>query len=169
MAKTIINDTNLEITNFKVNKQNELEELQINGNEVSLGEETALEDNKASTITENGTFEIEPSTGYDGMKKVTVDVDVAERARYLYRWRLGTQTNYRYTSVAPQDITVGSTVYISIASNSEGMQGIATQSAVPVTSITESDGVYTMTLQGFTDNFVFTPGDTGLLPSILTI
>ena len=40
MSKTIINDTNLEITDFKVNKQNELEELQINGNEVSLGEES---------------------------------------------------------------------------------------------------------------------------------
>ena len=39
MAKTIINDSNLEITDFKINKQNELEELQINGNEVSLGED----------------------------------------------------------------------------------------------------------------------------------
>ena len=39
MAKTIINDTNLTITDFKINKQNELEELQINGNEVSLGED----------------------------------------------------------------------------------------------------------------------------------
>lgn len=39
MAKTIINDTNLTITDFKINKQNELEELKINGFEVSLGEE----------------------------------------------------------------------------------------------------------------------------------
>lgn len=39
MSKTIINDTNLTITDFKINKQNELEELQINGNEVSLGED----------------------------------------------------------------------------------------------------------------------------------
>ncbi len=169
MAKTIINDTNLEITNFKINKQNELEELQINGNEVSLGEDIALEDNKESTISSNGTVEIEPSTGYDGMKKVTVNVNVSEQARYLYRWKFGTDTRYRYTSVAPQDITVGSTIIVSITSESEGMTGIATQTAQTVTAISESDGVYTMTMQGFASNFVFTPGDTGLLPSILSI
>lgn len=39
MSKTIINDTNLTITDFKINKQNELEELKINGLDVSLGEE----------------------------------------------------------------------------------------------------------------------------------
>ena len=39
MSKTIINDTNLVITDFKINKQNELEELKINDVEVSLGED----------------------------------------------------------------------------------------------------------------------------------
>lgn len=167
MAKTIINDTNLEITNFKVNKQNELEELQINGNEVSLGEESVLEDNKESTISSNGTFEIEPSTGYNGMKKATVEVGV-DTGR-LYRWKVGDTESYRYTQTPPEDIVAGSTVHLLIAMENDGMIGLAQQGNQPVTSITESGGVYTMQLQGFAYDFVFTPGDVGLIPSVLPI
>lgn len=36
-----------------------------------------LENNKTVTITENGTVEITPSAGYDGMKKVTAEVSVS--------------------------------------------------------------------------------------------
>lgn len=167
MAKTIINDTNLEITNFKVNKQNELEELQINGNEVSLGEESVLEDNKESTISSNGTFEIEPSTGYDGMKKVTATVDIS--SGYLYRWRSPAETYYKYTSVAPEDITVGSMVNVVTAYEYNGMVGLSQQGGSRVESISESDGVYTMQLQGWTSAFTYTPGDTSLLPSRIAI
>lgn len=167
MAKTIINDTNLEITDFKINKQNELEELQINGNEVSLGEMSALEDNKESTLTSNGTFEIEPSTGYDGMKKVTVEVGVA--TGYFYRWKVGSSSFYRYIQTPPEAITVNSTVRVLMANESDGSVGLSTQGEPTVTAITESDGVYTMTLQGFADNFVFTPGDIGIMPSVLEI
>lgn len=42
----------------------------------SGGPEVILEDNKTATITENGTVEITPSTGKDGMKKVTATVNV---------------------------------------------------------------------------------------------
>ena len=168
MAKTIINDSNLEITDFKINKQNELEELQINGNEVSLGEESALEDNKESTISNNGTFEIEPSTGYDGMKKVTVEV-ATSAASHLYRWKLGEQTEYRYTSVAPADITVGSIIQVLMPYENSGMTGIASQGGATVDAISESGGVYTMTCRGWAYDFVFTPGDTGLIPSVITL
>lgn len=167
MSKTIINDTNLEITDFKINKQNELEELQINGNEVSLGEESALEDNKESTISSNGTFEIEPSTGYDGMKKVTVEVGV--ETGHLYRWKFGTDANYRYIQTPPEDITVGSMVYVFLANEYNGMIGLSSQGGSTVDAISESGGVYTMTLRGWASDFVYTPGDASILPSVLTI
>jgi hypothetical protein len=41
------------------------------------GGEANLEDNKEIEITENGEVEITPSSGYDGMKKVTANINVS--------------------------------------------------------------------------------------------
>lgn len=40
------------------------------------GDNARLEEVKSITITENGTIEITPSDGYDGVKKITVTVNV---------------------------------------------------------------------------------------------
>ena len=45
-----------------------------------------LENNKQVSITENGTVEITPSAGKDGMKKVTATVNVAGGGITLYAW-----------------------------------------------------------------------------------
>lgn len=44
---------------------------------VSGGGGASLEDDKEVEVTENGTVEITPSEGYDGMKKVTATVNVS--------------------------------------------------------------------------------------------
>lgn len=51
------------------------------------GSSVSLEDNKEVTITENGEIEITPSTGKDGMKKVTATVNVSGGgSNTLYAW-----------------------------------------------------------------------------------
>lgn len=46
------------------------------GKQAGGGSSTNLQNNKNVTITSNGTEEINPDTGYDGMKKVTVSTNV---------------------------------------------------------------------------------------------
>ena len=48
------------------------------------------------TITENGTVEITPTAGKDGMKKVTATVNVANESTSFYAWAYG-ENNYYYT------------------------------------------------------------------------
>lgn len=80
-------DATPNITKFKINKLGEIEELGINGQSVPLASDVSLEDNKEVSITENGEIEITPSTGKDGMKKVTATVNVSGGgSNTLYAW-----------------------------------------------------------------------------------
>lgn len=80
-------DATPNITKLKINKLGEIEELGINGQSVPLASDVSLEDNKEVTITENGEVEITPSTGKDGMKKVTATVNVSGGgSNKLYAW-----------------------------------------------------------------------------------
>ena len=81
-AGNVIQDT----TPFNVKKYNQAEPIPakylhsdgtIDENPGSGGGGSDLEDNKEVGITENGEIEITPSSGYDGMKKVTATVNVS--------------------------------------------------------------------------------------------
>lgn len=58
----------------------------IDENPGSGGSGADLEDNKEVSITENGTIEITPTEGKDGMKKVTATVNVASSGTPIYAW-----------------------------------------------------------------------------------
>lgn len=61
----------------------------IDENPGSGGGGSDLEDNKKVSITENGTIEITPTEGKDGMKKVTATVNVSGgKEYYLYKYRV---------------------------------------------------------------------------------
>ena len=86
----------------------------IDENPGSGGGGTDLEDNKTVTITENGTIEILPTEGKDGMKKVTATVNVPSSggSATVYVWqevdsRTPMSSKYAYMSVdvAPADQT----------------------------------------------------------------
>lgn len=71
-------EPNLVITKFNIAKDGELKDLEINGQDIDLGGEVPLENNKAVSV--GYTAEITPSTGYTAMKKVTLSVS-------LYAWK----------------------------------------------------------------------------------
>lgn len=73
-----LQETNLAITKFNLDKKGELTDLEINGKNVDLSTEVRLQDNKEVEISA-GEVEITPDTGYDAMKKVTASVK-------LYAW-----------------------------------------------------------------------------------
>lgn len=73
-----LQETNLAITKFNLDKKGELTDLEINGKNVDLSTEVKLQDNKEVEISA-GEVEITPDTGYDAMKKVTASVK-------LYAW-----------------------------------------------------------------------------------
>lgn len=92
-------DATPNITKLKINKLGEIEELGINGQSVPLASDVSLEDDKEVTITENGEIEITPSTGKDGMKKVTATVNVSGGgSNTLYAW--GSYGDEAYTTTA---------------------------------------------------------------------
>lgn len=92
-------DATPNITKLKINKLGEIEELGINGQSVPLASDVSLEDNKEVSITSNGEVEITPSTGKDGMKKVTATVNVSGGgSNTLYAW--GEYGNEVYTTTA---------------------------------------------------------------------
>lgn len=92
-------DATPNITKLKINKLGEIEELGINGQSVPLASDVSLEDNKEVTITENGEVEITPSTGKDGMKKVTATVNVSGGgSNTLYAWQDSSNTVYTTTA-----------------------------------------------------------------------
>lgn len=94
-------DATPNITKLKINKLGEIEELGINGQSVPLASDVSLEDNKEVTITENGEIEITPSSGKDGMKKVTATVNVSGGgSNKLYAWKDSSDTIYVYTLTA---------------------------------------------------------------------
>ena len=83
------------ITKFNIAKDGELKDLEINGQDIDLGGEVPLENNKAVSVGYDA--EITPSTGYTAMKKVTLSVS-------LYAWKNddGDDPIYAYTlSEAP--------------------------------------------------------------------
>lgn len=92
-------DATPNITKLKINKLGEIEELGINGQSVPLASDVSLEDNKEVSITANGEIEIIPSTGKDGMKKVTATVNVSGGgSNTLYAW--GSYGDEAYTTTA---------------------------------------------------------------------
>jgi hypothetical protein len=99
-------DATPNISKLKINKLGEIEELGINGQSVPLASDVSLEDNKKVTITENGEIEITPSTGKDGMKKVTATVNVSGGgSNKLYAWgSLGSEV-YTITATPTTDNT----------------------------------------------------------------
>lgn len=92
-------DATPNITKLKINKLGEIEELGINGQSVPLASDVSLEDNKEVTITENGEVEITPSSGKDGMKKVTATVNVSGGgSNTLYGWIQESTIGYTITA-----------------------------------------------------------------------
>ena len=92
-------DATPNITKIKINKLGEIEQLGINGQSVPLASDVSLEDNKEVTITSNGEVEITPSTGKDGMKKVTATVNVSGGGiNTLYAWRYDSNVVYTITA-----------------------------------------------------------------------
>lgn len=73
-----LQETNLAITKFNLDKKGELTDLEINGKNIDLSTEVKLQDNKEVEI-DAGEVEITPDSGYDAMKKVTASVK-------LYAW-----------------------------------------------------------------------------------
>ena len=67
-----------------------------------------LEDNKEISITENGTVEITPTEGKDGMKKVTATVNVptSSGSVTLYAWYSEADRTYVHMNigVSPKDL-----------------------------------------------------------------
>lgn len=94
---------NPQITGFRQDVDGTIKELKIGSNKedayaniVEQGADAKLEKNKTVTITENGTVEITPTAGKDGMKKVTATVNVANESTPFYAWVYG-ENNYYYT------------------------------------------------------------------------
>ena len=83
----------------------DVKQIAITEGEIPSGAD--LEDNKEVTITENGTVEITPTEGKDGMKKVTATVNVPSSGGSVtaYPWkRDGTDIElYLNIDVAPSD------------------------------------------------------------------
>lgn len=105
--------------------------IAITAGEVPSGAE--LEDNKAVDITENGEIEITPSSGYDGMKKVTANINVSgSGATKLYAWYNEGGSGCVYTTTPTPD--AGDIVILSSDSS----------------SIIETQQVYSVTDEGIT-------------------
>lgn len=69
-----------------------------------------LEDNKQVSITENGTVEITPSTGKDGMKKVTANVNVSGGGVSTLYYVTDINSDYEYMITKdPATLKVGDT------------------------------------------------------------
>lgn len=111
-------------TPFNIKKYNQAEPipakyLHADGtiDENSGGAGANLEDNKEVEITENGVVEITPSSGYDGMKKVTATVNVSGGGGDVptdwYLW--GDNENYLYYlpfETAPDTLDSLQAIYI---------------------------------------------------------
>ena len=124
-AGNLIQDT----TPFNIKKYNQAEPIPakylhsdgtIDENPGS-GAGANLEDNKEVEITENGEIEITPSSGYDGMKKVTATVNVSggggDVPTEWYLWQ-DDHGNYLYLPFATApDTLVDSMQYITIGSS----------------------------------------------------
>lgn len=65
---------------------------------------------KSVTISENGSTDVAPDDGYDGLSKVTVEVDVGDRSYYLLRNPTGTMPTYEngYVQYLNSDNVMGS-------------------------------------------------------------
>ena len=84
MANKNIFDSNLVITKAVVEK-GEIKTLEINGEDIPMTEpEVVVQDTKEVSVTENGSIDIEPDSGYDAIGKVelTVEVEGADIKRH---------------------------------------------------------------------------------------
>lgn len=80
MANKNIFDSNLVITKAVVDK-GEIKTLEINGEDIPMVDpEVVVQDTKEVSVTENGSIDIEPDSGYDAIGKVelTVAVEAAD-------------------------------------------------------------------------------------------
>lgn len=80
MANKNIFDSNLTITKAVVDK-GEIKTLEINGEDIPMVDpEVVVQDTKEVSVTENGSIDIEPDSGYDAIGKVelTVAVEAAD-------------------------------------------------------------------------------------------
>lgn len=76
MANKNIFDSNLVITKAVVEK-GEIKTLEINGEDIPMVEpEVVVQATKEVSVTENGSIDIEPDTGYDAIGKVELTVEV---------------------------------------------------------------------------------------------
>ena len=71
------------------------------------GGDIDIETNKSLTISQNGTVVIDPSEGYDVMKKVTATVNVPTGggSATAYAWKVGNNYAYYDFDKAPADLT----------------------------------------------------------------
>jgi hypothetical protein len=102
-------DANYNITKIRTSN-GDIAELELNGKSVALASDEKIEENKEVTITENGTIEITPSEGKDGMKKVTATVNVPSSGGItaLYAWTDTDDNNYGTVTPIP---SVGDKAY----------------------------------------------------------
>ena len=108
---------NPQITGFRQDVDGTIKELKIGSNKedaweniAEQGADAKLENNKTVTINANGTVEITPTAGKDGMKKVTANVNVASGGTTLYCWKNEINDIFYTTSTTPAD---GATIYTS--------------------------------------------------------
>ena len=93
-----------QLTGYHYDKSTqEFDYLEINGEQVSLSGDVALENNKAVTLSVLGVNEVTPTAGKDAMKKVTATVAIA-----LQAWKHS--SDIIYTNVLPTE--AGSTPVI---------------------------------------------------------
>lgn len=102
-------DTNYNITKI-VTSNGDITELELNGKEVELSSDIALEDNKTATIdvsTYSSPVEITPTAGKDAMKKATVTLsNIPVGGNTAYSWSVSESvTVYLSVDEAPTAFT----------------------------------------------------------------
>lgn len=107
----LIDNTNLYITDAQVEK-GKIKKLEVNGNKIRLGDNLHLE-TKIVSVTDNGLSEVTPTIGYDGMRKVELDVNVSI---HLYCWR---------TQTPPEGMSVNLFFYCNTETPSIGQRCLA--------------------------------------------
>lgn len=109
-----------------------------------------LEDNHQTTIDVSAytePVEVEPSQGYDGMKKVTVSLsNMPAGANMLYAWACGDYTYYFPFDIAPNDIEGNKILYANMKLVSQKLcltsletAIIGNQSEYPYTKVSDSE------------------------------
>ena len=71
---------------------------------IQTGSDLKVQDSKAVSYTANGSYDVSPDSGYDGMAKVTVDVNVAGGSSNVFDLSLGGKLGYSTFSTLPYNI-----------------------------------------------------------------